>query len=576
MNLQNKTQSNVKILLEHGTCLPTALMIRVSPYLLSDPRMGIHWLNSIYIVLLVAKLSILQFECVHALTFSPQISQRRLLVASTSKINVYSNQHGNVPIVSSNNGPSARSIVPQNVTLDVLYEDDDILVIDKPSGMIMQFIPGSVESAVVFYLQNNNNRASSTSTSTWPWKSPESFEGIVHRIDKETSGILVLAKHPTAAIALHASFQERQVHKRYLAIAVGLPTEEKLISLQTASSSTSDNKISPLQLHAQLVTTEQEKLLSKQIKKCGSDADKALELLNQASNPSASNFNSAINICKNAGDRDKALLIFDSMKERGVTPNIKCFLKAINFCSKKPPLDEKAIELVGYMDECGIPLNPNCVSSAISACGHAGQIEPVLELLRLMEADKRSNDISGRVGCFKAAIRACERCGASNSALVLEEQLRIMIRDREGHHENIPRAVDLQSLNKEIVVDAPIGRLGSRRSLMGIQSMDQGGREARSIVSVLAFDGTLSLNSIVIETGRTHQIRVHMASMLGCPLAGDHMYDDDKSIIKGAERCMLHATELTVPHPTTGALLTFCCSPPPDFSALADDIRRTS
>jgi len=532
-----------------------------------------------YIVLPVVTLFILQFECVDAFTFSPQISQR--LASTSTKINVYtrsdSNENGNVPVdivSSSTHGPLARSIVPHNATLDVLYEDDDILVIDKPSGMIMQFITGSVESAVVFYLQNNP--ASSTSTSTWPWKSPESYQGVVHRIDKETSGILVLAKHPTAAIALHASFQDRQVHKRYLAIAVGLPTEEKLISLQTASSSTSGNNISPLKLHAQPETTEQQKLLSKQIKKCGRDADKALELLNQASDPSAVNFNSAMNICKNAGERDKALLMFDSMKERGVTPNIKCFLKAINLCAKKPPLYEKSIELVGYMEECGIPLNPNCVSSAISACGHAGQVEPVLELLRLMEADKRSNDISGRVGCFKAAISACERCGASNSALGLKEQLRIMMCDREEDQENILSAVDLQSLNKEIVVDAPIGRFGSRSRLMGIESIDQGGREARSIVSALAFDGMLSLNSIVIETGRTHQIRVHMASMLGCPLAGDHMYNVDKSIIKGAERCMLHATELTVPHPTTGALLTFCCPPPPDFSALADAISSRS
>lgn len=539
--------------------------------------MGIHWLSSIYIVLPVVTLFNLQFECGDAFTFFRQISQR-LASTSTTKINVYtsdSNGHENVPsdIINSNHEPPlARSIIPQNVNLDVLYEDDDILVIDKPSGMIMQFVTGSVESAVVFYLQNKNP---ASSASTWPWKSPESFEGIVHRIDKETSGILVLAKHPTAAIALHASFQNRQVHKRYLAIAVGLPTKEKLISVRKATSSEGGNNISPLQFHAQPETTEQQKLLSKQIKKCGRNADKALELLNQASDPCAVNFNSAMNICKKSGERDKALLMFDSMKERGVTPSIKCFLKAINLCAKKPPLYEKAIELVGYMEECGIPLNPNCVSSAISACGHALQLESVLELLRLMEADKRSNDINGRVACFKAAISACERCGASKSSLVLKEQLRVMMCDR-AEHQNVLSAVDLQSLNTEIIVDAPIGRLGTRRRLMGIQSIDQGGREARSIVSGLAFDGNLSLNSIVIKTGRTHQIRVHMASMFGCPLAGDHMYNNDKSIIKGVERCMLHATELTVPHPTTGALLTFCCPPPPDFSALADAISSKS
>mmetsp|Transcript_6592 Transcript_6592/g.11457 ORF Transcript_6592/g.11457 Transcript_6592/m.11457 type:complete len:123 (+) Transcript_6592:2-370(+) len=117
--------------------------------------------------------------------------------------------------------------------------------------------------------------------------------------------------------------------------------------------------------------------------------------------------------------------------------------------------------------------------------------------------------------------------------------------------------------------------MGSRRRVMGILSESQGGREARSIISPLAFDGTLSLNSVVIETGRTHQIRVHMASVLGCPLAGDHMYNSDDPIER-AERCMLHATELMVPHPTTGDMLRISCPPPPDFSALADTIRASA
>ena len=540
-----------------------------------------------------------------ATAFTTSLSQTTLqqhhhvLLASSSKTNIYSKKHGKDTTLNPEHvvESSARSIIPHNVTLNVLYEDDDMLVINKPSGMIMQFVPGSVESAVLFYLKHKNPASSSSSSSsssalvTWPWKSPESFEGIVHRIDKETSGILVLAKHPTAAIALHAAFQDRQVHKRYLAIAVGLPTKEAIASLETAAATggtniDDDNNISsPLRLHvAEAETsTDGQKLLSKQIKKCGRDTDKAFELLKDAVHPSAINFNSAMNICKRAGDRNKALAIFDSMKERNVKPNVKSFLKAINLCAKKPPLYQKAIELVGYMEECGIPVHPNCISPAISACGHAGQIEPILELLRLLEADKRSNDPNGRVGCFKAAISACEMCGESNYSLSLKEQLRIMMSDNgvEDSENTNRRSVDLlqaDHLEQDIIVNAPIGRFGTRRRLMGIQTTDQGGRDATSIVSVLGFDGTLSLNSIVIETGRTHQIRVHMASMLGCPLAGDHMYNDDKkSIMKGgAERCMLHATELTVPHPMTGDLLTFHCPPPTDFSLLSDALSLRS
>ena len=530
--------------------------------------MEVCWLNRF--VLSVLTLFIVHLECACTFTVSSQLSQ--WMAPSRCQLYACNNEHAHGPLANPNDGEaSARSVVPENIPLDVLYEDDHMMVIHKPSGMIMQFVPGSVERAVVFYLQNNST--SSAHSGAWPWKSPTSFEGIVHRIDKETSGILAVAKHPIAAAALHASFQERRVLKRYLAIARGIPTHEKLIS-QQAAVSTNNNNLSPLKLHAQqLAATPEQQLLSQQIKKCGRDADRVVELINQSSNPSAVNFNSAIAVCKRANEREKALAIFDSMKQRGVMPNIKCFLKVINLCAKKPTLYEKAIDLVGYMEECGlVPLNPNCVSSAISACGHAGQVEPALELLRqMMEADDQSNDFNGIVGCFESAISACERCGASSSSLDLKEQLRILVSGTsEATCENSVSAFDLQSLNKEIIVDASIGRLGSRRCLMSIQSIDQGGREARSIVTPLAFDGTLSLNSIVIETGRTHQIRVHMASMLGCPLAGDGMYNEHKSIIKGAERCMLHAAELMVPHPITGAPLKIECPPPPDFSALAD------
>ena len=80
-----------------------------------------------------------------------------------------------------------------------------------------------------------------------------------HRIDKQTSGIVVVAKHPTAATALHESFKMRKVHKEYLAIAVGLPTTPTLAtSMQPATENF------PLQNHLSLPTP-----LSKEIKQCG-------------------------------------------------------------------------------------------------------------------------------------------------------------------------------------------------------------------------------------------------------------------------------------------------------------------
>jgi pentatricopeptide repeat protein len=502
------------------------------------------------------------------------------------------NENGDPVNADDDSNNNARCVVPQNIPLDVLYEDPDMLVINKPAGMIMQFVAGSVESAVVFHLNSTASKTSNTlgtilrveevyyGSPSWPWKSQDSFEGIVHRLDKDTSGILVLAKHPLAATALHASFKERRCHKTYLAIAVGLPTKQTQTQTQQSALLQTPTAKSPQQNHLQPLLAVKPSLqrLSKAIKNCGRNATKALELLHQSSEPpNAVCFNAAISVCKRAGERDLALSTFDSMKKiRGLTPNTKCFMKAINLCAKEPPLYEKAIELVEFMDECGLPLNPHCVSSAISACGRAGQLQPALELLRLAEQQERSATVSdGMLGCFKAAISACERCGATDAAFALKDQLRTMndMVELPREETSILRSVDEPQslLNEAITVDAPIGKMGSRRRVMGILSKIQGGREARSIITPLAFDGALSLNSVVIETGRTHQIRVHMASILGCPLAGDQMYNSDDPFQR-AERCMLHATELTVPHPTTGAMLRISCPPPPDFSALAETI----
>jgi hypothetical protein len=123
----------------------------------------------------------------------------------------------------------ARSVYPEPIPLDVLYEDPDLLVINKPPGMVVQFAQGSVERAVVAHLDRGAARGGGGGgprwgTPSWPWNSARSFEGIVHRLDKGTSGALALAKHPRAARALRAAFAEQRVRKTYLAVAVGRPS----------------------------------------------------------------------------------------------------------------------------------------------------------------------------------------------------------------------------------------------------------------------------------------------------------------------------------------------------------------
>jgi pentatricopeptide repeat protein len=454
----------------------------------------------------------------------------------------------------------ARSVLPQNVSLDVLYEDEDVLAIHKPAGMVVQYSSGSVENAVAFYL-NSSSTSNRYGSPSWPWKSDRSFEGIVHRLDKGTSGILVVAKHPRAARALQSAFEERRVHKTYLAIAEGCPCPPKITKSSLSQTSLSHNndedEDEPL---------PHQKRLSKEIKNCGRNHTKALELLHQAEDPSASCYSAAISVCRRAGQRDMALSLLDSMMNKTtVTPNLLSFKTAITLCALDPPLYKKAMDLVSNnMPACGLPCHPHCVSSAIAACGRASRLPEVLALLEMVEQQQQ-----GRVDiCRKAAAKACERCGAHDMARKLAVQEPTSNQEEEEEEEE-ESGSSRRRLGKPIRVDAPIEKVGPR--LMAVVAT---GRDARSIVTPLAFRSGKSLNRVVIETGRTHQIRVHMANVLECPLVGDTVYGSkhNNSETKTKHRPMLHAAELVVPHPTTGAALRLVCSPPSDFEQLALEI----
>lgn len=112
-----------------------------------------------------------------------------------------------------------------------------------------------------------------------------------------------------------------------------------------------------------------------------------------------------------------------------------------------------------------------------------------------------------------------------------------------------------------------IGRDPVHKTRMACVPLSQGGREARTTFERLwvAGDESASLVRVHIHTGRTHQIRVHMAH-LGHPLLGDATYAPTP-IASLAPRVMLHAFSLTVPHPSGSKDLSFTLSPPEDFLA---------
>src|SRR2546425_1557309 len=115
---------------------------------------------------------------------------------------------------------SPATAQPQELPLDILFEDDDLLVLNKPPGMVVHPSAGHEESTLVNALLHHcAGQLSGIGGVARP--------GIVHRLDKETSGCLVVAKNDSTHLALSAQFAGREVEKVYLAIVCGLGTPGK-------------------------------------------------------------------------------------------------------------------------------------------------------------------------------------------------------------------------------------------------------------------------------------------------------------------------------------------------------------
>src|SRR5215471_347821 len=113
-----------------------------------------------------------------------------------------------------------REVLPENIPLSVVFEDDDVLVVDKPAGMVVHPAPGNWTGTLVNALKGRGGSLSSGSG--------EDREGIVHRLDKETSGLLLVAKSDRAHRALGAALQARQITRRYAALTWGHLAQDRV------------------------------------------------------------------------------------------------------------------------------------------------------------------------------------------------------------------------------------------------------------------------------------------------------------------------------------------------------------
>ncbi|MEL6169317.1 MAG: pseudouridine synthase [Pseudomonadota bacterium] len=122
---------------------------------------------------------------------------------------------------------SPTDILPEAIPLVIVHEDDDVIVIDKPAGMVVHPAPGSPRGTVVnALLAHLGDALSGVGGRARP--------GIVHRIDKDTSGLLVVAKTDRAHHALAEQFAAHEVHRRYRALCHGVPDpgDPRLVGLR--------------------------------------------------------------------------------------------------------------------------------------------------------------------------------------------------------------------------------------------------------------------------------------------------------------------------------------------------------
>lgn len=110
-------------------------------------------------------------------------------------------------------------IKPENIPLDIVYEDDDLLVVNKPSGMVVHPAPGNFSHTLVNALMYHcNNNLSNINGEVRP--------GIVHRIDADTSGLLLVAKNDKAHLSLAHQISEKSVTRKYVALVSGIIKED--------------------------------------------------------------------------------------------------------------------------------------------------------------------------------------------------------------------------------------------------------------------------------------------------------------------------------------------------------------
>lgn len=123
---------------------------------------------------------------------------------------------------------SEKGVTESSMEPSILYEDDNVLVVNKPAGLIVHYDGRNEEPSVADWILAHYPETKEVGE---PWKSPQNElvirPGIVHRLDRSTSGVLILVKNNEAHANIKSQFQARSIVKKYVAFVYGHPKEDK-------------------------------------------------------------------------------------------------------------------------------------------------------------------------------------------------------------------------------------------------------------------------------------------------------------------------------------------------------------
>ena len=163
------------------------------------------------------------------------IDSEDVLVNNRPARSSYKIREGDVVDIELTEGNTAR-FEPENIPLDIAFEDEDLAVINKPAGMVVHpgagISSGTLANAIAWHFKSEPSAlAEGQNAGTDSGKLPAADAGgservgIVHRLDKDTSGLIVVAKNIETQEALSAAFRDREVQKSYVALVHGDPRE---------------------------------------------------------------------------------------------------------------------------------------------------------------------------------------------------------------------------------------------------------------------------------------------------------------------------------------------------------------